>query len=156
MNSDGDPSQFEVRDADDALANINRSYILSPSRLPRGLFSLVSGFVAKSRSILIKTLAITTVGYGEIIPRSFLGRLIAVPLLMFGLILIALPSFVLGREFSVVWEGMGGTKVRLHVRLYDVNSQSKLSLGSRCFAYLLMLKNPPITTTSATKRKKWQ
>ncbi|KAG9048633.1 hypothetical protein FS837_012342 [Tulasnella sp. UAMH 9824] len=54
---------------------------------------------------------ITTVGYGEIIPRSFLGRLIAVPLLMFGLILIALPSFVLGREFSVVWEGMGGTKM---------------------------------------------
>ncbi|KAG8949520.1 hypothetical protein FRC04_008453 [Tulasnella sp. 424] len=54
---------------------------------------------------------ITTVGYGEIIPRSFLGRLIAVPLLMFGLILIALPSFVLGREFSVVWEGMGGTSM---------------------------------------------
>lgn len=54
---------------------------------------------------------ITTVGYGEIIPRSFLGRLIAVPLLMFGLILIALPSFVLGREFSLVWEDMGGTKM---------------------------------------------
>ncbi|KAG8937133.1 hypothetical protein FRC00_007172 [Tulasnella sp. 408] len=54
---------------------------------------------------------ITTVGYGEIIPRSFLGRLIAVPLLMFGLILIALPSFVLGREFSIVWDGMGGTKM---------------------------------------------
>lgn len=49
---------------------------------------------------------ITTVGYGEITPRSFLGRLITVPLLVFGLLLIALPSFVLGREFSIVWEKM--------------------------------------------------
>ncbi|KAH7909569.1 hypothetical protein BJ138DRAFT_1154962 [Hygrophoropsis aurantiaca] len=51
---------------------------------------------------------ITTVGYGEITPRSFLGRLITVPLLAFGLLLIALPSFVLGREFSIVWEQMTG------------------------------------------------
>ncbi|KAF5388460.1 hypothetical protein D9757_004636 [Collybiopsis confluens] len=50
--------------------------------------------------------AITTVGYGEITPRSFLGRLVTLPLLVFGLLLIALPSFVLGREFSIVWEKM--------------------------------------------------
>jgi hypothetical protein len=50
--------------------------------------------------------AISTVGYGEITPRSFLGRLITLPLLIFGLLLIALPSFVLGREFSVVWNEM--------------------------------------------------
>lgn len=49
---------------------------------------------------------ITTVGYGEITPRSFLGRLLTLPLLVFGLLLIALPSFVLGREFSLVWEEM--------------------------------------------------
>ncbi|KAJ3510190.1 hypothetical protein NLJ89_g4820 [Agrocybe chaxingu] len=49
---------------------------------------------------------ITTVGYGEITPRSFLGRLITLPLLVFGLLLITLPSFVLGREFSLVWEAM--------------------------------------------------
>ena len=30
----------------------------------------------------------------------------ALPLLVFGLPLIALPSFVLGREFSMVWESM--------------------------------------------------
>lgn len=51
-------------------------------------------------------IAITTVGYGEITPRSTLGRLITVPLLAFGLLLIALPSFVLGREFSIVWNQM--------------------------------------------------
>ncbi|KAL6308374.1 voltage-gated potassium channel [Sparassis latifolia] len=49
---------------------------------------------------------ITTVGFGEITPRSFLGRLITIPLLIFGLLLIALPTFVLGREFSMVWEAM--------------------------------------------------
>ncbi|KAJ7581028.1 hypothetical protein C8J56DRAFT_1029396 [Mycena floridula] len=49
---------------------------------------------------------ITTVGYGEITPRSFLGRLVTLPLLVFGLLLIALPSFVLGREFSIVWDKM--------------------------------------------------
>ncbi|KAF6744552.1 hypothetical protein DFP72DRAFT_1078399 [Ephemerocybe angulata] len=36
---------------------------------------------------------ITTVGYGEITPRSFLGRLITLPILVFGLLLITLPSF---------------------------------------------------------------
>ncbi|KAF8895953.1 voltage-gated potassium channel [Mucidula mucida] len=49
---------------------------------------------------------ITTVGYGEITPRSFLGRLVTLPLLICGLLLVALPSFVLGREFSIVWEKM--------------------------------------------------
>ena len=49
-------------------------------------------------------------GYGEITPRSFLGRLVTLPLLLFGLFLIALPSFVLGREFSIVWEKMAPKK----------------------------------------------
>ena len=58
--------------------------------------------------------AISTVGYGEITPRSFLGRLVTLPLLLFGLLLIALPSFVLGREFSIVWnEMMGGYTPRM-------------------------------------------
>ncbi|KAF6745221.1 hypothetical protein DFP72DRAFT_1091602, partial [Ephemerocybe angulata] len=55
---------------------------------------------------------ITTVGYGEITPRSFLGRLITLPILVFGLLLITLPSFVLGREFSLVWMQMTEDKVR--------------------------------------------
>ncbi|PIL22784.1 transporter [Ganoderma sinense ZZ0214-1] len=56
---------------------------------------------------------ITTVGYGEITPRSFLGRVITLPLLVFGLLLIALPTFVLGREFSIVWEFMEEAQVSL-------------------------------------------
>lgn len=59
-----------------------------------------------ARKAYFSNTAITTVGYGEITPRSFLGRLITLPLLVFGLLLIALPSFVLGREFSIVWNEM--------------------------------------------------
>ena len=55
--------------------------------------------------------AITTVGYGDITPRSFLGRVITIPLLVFGLLLIALPTFVLGREFSIVWDMMSRVQV---------------------------------------------
>jgi hypothetical protein len=65
----------------------------------------------------MSSIAITTVGYGEITPRSFLGRLITVPILMFGLLLITLPSFVLGREFSLVWEKM--TLKLVSIRLYS-------------------------------------
>ena len=60
--------------------------------------------------MLNTSIAITTVGYGEITPRSFLGMLLTVPLLVCGLLLMALPSFVLGREFSALWDRMGGNK----------------------------------------------
>lgn len=55
--------------------------------------------------------AITTVGYGDTAPQSFLGKIITVPLLVFGLLLIALPTFVLGREFSAVWDMMSRAQV---------------------------------------------
>ncbi|PAV15548.1 voltage-gated potassium channel [Pyrrhoderma noxium] len=69
---------------------------------------------------------ITTVGYGEITPRSFLGRLLTVPLLICGLLLIALPSFVLGREFSVLWDQMGGDRQQKRTNM----NEEDISLGS--------------------------
>ncbi|KAL5511007.1 hypothetical protein ACEPAG_3726 [Sanghuangporus baumii] len=56
---------------------------------------------------------ITTVGYGDLTPRSILGRLLTVPLLVFGLLLIALPSFVLGREFSKLWDAHARDSARV-------------------------------------------
>lgn len=49
------------------------------------------------------------------------------PLLMFGLLLVALPSFVLGREFSNLWEGMGGTKASLP-RLLSAEHETDLTV----------------------------
>ncbi|KAG8688721.1 hypothetical protein FRC09_012763, partial [Ceratobasidium sp. 395] len=88
VNSDGDPTQFDYH---------------SPFLLLHGKCSEFTGFVL---------VTITTVGYGDLIPRSILGRLLSVPLLLFGLLLIALPSFVLGREFASVWEHMGGNMLQ--------------------------------------------
>ncbi|TXT13739.1 hypothetical protein VHUM_01106 [Vanrija humicola] len=48
----------------------------------------------------------STAGYGDVVPKSALGKLLSVPLLMFGLLLIALPSFVLGRNFAIVYDAM--------------------------------------------------
>ncbi|KAI0243767.1 hypothetical protein L0F63_000641 [Massospora cicadina] len=47
---------------------------------------------------------ITTTGYGDIVPSTFLGKLIAFPLMMLGILLIALPSVIVGRNFTVVWD----------------------------------------------------
>ncbi|KLO08240.1 voltage-gated potassium channel [Schizopora paradoxa] len=70
-----------------------------------------SGFSSIPAAAWFVLVTITTVGYGDTIPRTVLGRLVAVPLLVCGLLLIALPSFVLGREFSAIWEEMGAEGV---------------------------------------------
>ncbi|KAG1716077.1 hypothetical protein ID866_1103 [Astraeus odoratus] len=76
---------------------------------------------------------ITTVGYGEITPRSFLGRLVTVPLLVFGLLLIALPSFVLGREFSVTDFQLSGAHVAPFTTL-EARSEPHRDLTNRKLA----------------------
>ncbi|QRV91181.1 ion channel protein [Ceratobasidium sp. AG-Ba] len=95
VNSDGDPTQF---DSIPAAAWYS--------------FRIIRALNTDLYHIRFVLVTITTVGYGDIIPRSFLGRLLSVPLLLFGLLLIALPSFVLGREFASVWEHMGGNMLQ--------------------------------------------
>ncbi|WRT66932.1 uncharacterized protein IL334_003897 [Kwoniella shivajii] len=65
-----------------------------------------SSFDSIPKTAWFALVTMSTVGYGEITPKSFLGKLITVPLLMFGLLLIALPSFVLGRNFAIVFDAM--------------------------------------------------
>ncbi|CAG8436319.1 9070_t:CDS:2 [Funneliformis caledonium] len=49
---------------------------------------------------------ITTTGYGDMVPTTFIGKLIAFPAMMCGILLIALPSIIVGRNFTLVWEAM--------------------------------------------------
>ncbi|CAG8491942.1 7864_t:CDS:2 [Paraglomus occultum] len=49
---------------------------------------------------------ITTTGYGDMVPTTFIGKLIAFPAMMCGILLIALPSIIVGRNFTLVWEEM--------------------------------------------------
>jgi voltage-gated potassium channel Kch len=74
----------------------------------------------------------STVGYGDVVPRSFLGKLLTMPLLMFGLLLIALPSFVLGRNFAIVFDAM--------------NNQALIAV-SPCFSFDAGLMYSRVRTT---------
>ncbi|RKP12735.1 hypothetical protein BJ684DRAFT_20741 [Piptocephalis cylindrospora] len=49
---------------------------------------------------------ITTVGFGDMVPTTFIGKLIAFPAMMVGILIIALPSIIVGRNFTIVWELM--------------------------------------------------
>ncbi|KAI9498219.1 hypothetical protein BDB00DRAFT_755196 [Zychaea mexicana] len=49
---------------------------------------------------------ITTTGYGDMVPATFIGKLITFPAMLFGVLLIALPSIIIGRNFTIVWEAM--------------------------------------------------
>lgn len=53
-----------------------------------------------------------------------MGRIFTLPLLLFGLLLIALPSFVLGREFAALWEVMAR---RGGVRTFFISSTKQHS-----------------------------
>jgi len=65
-----------------------------------------SAFDSIPQTAWFSLVTMSTVGYGEVVPKSFLGKVLTVPLLMFGLLLIALPSFVLGRNFAIVFDAM--------------------------------------------------
>ena len=106
--------------------------------------------------------AISTVGYGEITPRSFFGRLITLPLLLFGLLLIALPSFVLGREFSIVWNEMSSGSTPHAPYAHSGYAQSELVRGLFSLSQLmgalntnnrsLVLTNPDISLAASASR----
>lgn len=46
---------------------------------------------------------VTTVGLGDVYPKTVSGRIITFPVMMFGLLIIALPSIVIGRNFADAW-----------------------------------------------------
>ncbi|CAG8432866.1 7354_t:CDS:2 [Diversispora eburnea] len=49
---------------------------------------------------------VTITTTGDMVPTTFVGKLIAFPAMMCGILLIALPSIIVGRNFTLVWEAM--------------------------------------------------
>ncbi|KAJ1672781.1 hypothetical protein EV182_006514, partial [Spiromyces aspiralis] len=47
---------------------------------------------------------LTTTGFGDMTPKTFVGKLVSFPAMMCGILLIALPSIIVGRNFTHVWE----------------------------------------------------
>ncbi|KAL1921866.1 uncharacterized protein VTP21DRAFT_10508 [Calcarisporiella thermophila] len=65
-----------------------------------------SSFDSIPAAIWYILVTITTTGYGDMVPTTFVGKLITIPAMLFGILLIALPSIIVGRNFSIVWEIM--------------------------------------------------
>ncbi|CAG8705765.1 10584_t:CDS:2, partial [Dentiscutata heterogama] len=42
----------------------------------------------------------------DMVPTTFVGKVIAFPAMMCGILLIALPSIIVGKNFTLVWEAM--------------------------------------------------
>ena len=76
-----------------------------------------------------------------------------IPLLVFGLLLIALPSFVLGREFSKLWDAHSRDEARIIARELDQPEQLLVStLPSKRMVYCsheTHLQDEPTTASLA-------
>lgn len=64
---------------------------------------LPSQFSSIPATFWFVTEVITTVGLGDIHPKTVIGKLISIPLMVFSLLIIALPSIVIGRNFAESW-----------------------------------------------------
>ncbi|KAJ2675206.1 hypothetical protein GGI25_004046 [Coemansia spiralis] len=47
---------------------------------------------------------LTTTGFGDMVPTTFIGKLVSFPMMIAGILLIALPSIIVGRNFTQVWD----------------------------------------------------
>ncbi|KAJ1963644.1 hypothetical protein IWQ62_003152 [Dispira parvispora] len=65
-----------------------------------------SSFDSIPASMWFVMVALTTTGFGDSTPKTVWGKLMTFPLVMIGVLLIALPSIIVGREFTVVWQAM--------------------------------------------------
>ncbi|KAK9768918.1 hypothetical protein K7432_000045 [Basidiobolus ranarum] len=65
-----------------------------------------SNFDSIPASFWYVIVTLTTTGYGDMVPETFIGKLISFPVMMCGILLIALPSIIVGRHFTVVWDYM--------------------------------------------------
>jgi hypothetical protein len=58
--------------------------------------------IFKAAWFVIVTLS--TVGYGDISPESTLGKLLTVPIIVAGILFMAMPISIVGNNFTVIWE----------------------------------------------------
>lgn len=79
-------------------------------RIFKDVDGLPSQFSSIPASLWFVTEIITTVGLGDIHPKTVLGKAIATPLMMLSLLIIALPSIVIGRNFAESWAWLRSTR----------------------------------------------
>lgn len=73
------------------------------------------------------------------VPTTFVGKLISFPAMMCGILLITLPSIIIGRNFTLVWEAMQQYRrqAAANTREQNVNStegkQKRMKIIRRLF-----------------------
>jgi len=68
----------------------------------------------------------TTVGYGDEVPVTLLGKLVAAATMVFGILVLAMPISVISMNFSKVWEDWSNEKeMEAEARRQDLLSVSK-------------------------------
>lgn len=83
----------------------------------RGTYDVVSGnwympdgsvshFESIPQAMWFVATTLTTTGYGDVAPMTPPGRIVAFVAMLFGLLLIALPSIIIGRNFSILWANL--------------------------------------------------
>ncbi|KAJ1776177.1 hypothetical protein LPJ54_003243 [Coemansia sp. RSA 1824] len=68
---------------------------------PEGEYSKFSSIPAAAYYSIV---TLTTTGFGDMVPTTFIGKLVSFPMMIAGILLIALPSIIVGRNFTQVWE----------------------------------------------------
>ncbi|KAJ1827550.1 hypothetical protein LPJ56_001608 [Coemansia sp. RSA 2599] len=68
---------------------------------PDGEYSKFSSIPAAAYYSIV---TLTTTGFGDMVPTTFIGKLVSFPMMIAGILLIALPSIIVGRNFTQVWE----------------------------------------------------
>lgn len=93
----------------------------------------ISQFSSIPHSLWFVAEIITTVGLGDIHPKTVTGKTIAVPLMMFSLLIIALPSIVIGRNFAESWAWLRSTRpvrIPISTHLSPTSVTGATTLGS--------------------------
>jgi len=88
------------------------------------------------------TVTMTSVGYGEVYPKTFLGKILGVAAMLVGMVLIALPVAIVGQKFQDVYESndLEEAKIRASARMNITGERWSLLPSSDVCKSLRQLK----------------
>ena len=102
----------------------------------------VSQFESIPKSIWFVVVTLTTTGYGDMAPITTAGRFVTFSLMIVGVLLIALPSIIVGRNFIAVWEVM--RRYRRTKPKVEEESGGVVGGGAQGKFGSAVVENPPI------------
>ena len=94
---------------------------------------IISGFQSIPDSFYWCFVTITTVGYGDFVPVTSFGRVVACITMIAGIIIISLPISIIGSNFTAQWERHLSVRKQLHTSK-EIKCDVKNAVGR--FAFL--------------------